>query len=958
MSYFFFFKQFVNPSKDASLLESRIDVVTQLHAAILGKAGKASRIILNLTKMLFCKSDSHCFRRIIGFLTAASFAILTHGTFAQGEHVLAGHVPAVTRHLTPISRVPASNTLNLAIGLPLRNQDALTNFLRDLYDPSSPQYHHFLSPDEFTKNFGPTEQDYQAVINFANAHGLKVTGTHPNRVILDVSGPVSDIEQAFQVSLHVYQHPTEKRTFFAPDTEPTLPSDLPILDIGGLNNYVIPRPRFIKRPAEQVTNSPAKVGSGPNNLGYMGSDFRAAYAPGITNTGAGQSVALVEFDGFYVSDITSYQTYAHLSTSTPITKILLNGFNGSPGSANTEVALDIEVALAIAPGLSGVYVYEESYTTNITLVNDLLNRIATDNLAKQISCSWIVDVNASSDSIFQQYAAQGQSFYNASGDDGAYLGIVLPPSDDPYITQVGGTTLTTAGAGGPWSAEKAWNWGGGRATSGGVSPVFAMPSWQKGINMAFNMGSQTMRNFPDVSMCADNVFIVDNSGSLDSVGGTSCAAPLWAGFTALVNQQAAATGKNPVGFINPAIYNIALSSAYGSAIHDVTTGNNTNYPGGTNSQGYVYTGAALAEFFAGSGYDLCTGVGTPAGLNLMNALLATPDGLQVSPVYGFTASGNVGGPFNIIEQTYTLSNSGNASFNWTNGRTASWLSVLPANGTLTSHASATVTVSLNTAANTLAAGNHAGNVWFTNLSTAFGQSREFALEVGQPLVRNGSFETGDFSYWVVDGDVAGPDFPYGLTNYVGDAAQSGITPESGTYAAFLGQPALRGTLTQYIPTFPAQAYLLSYWWQNPDLGSGVTPNQFSVTWNGEVLLNKTNLAAQSTWTNFQFLVKAANTSTQLQFGAQNDNSLFGLDNISVTSFPQPAFTKVTETNHVITLSWSAVSGYEYELQYVTNILQTNWTTLGGMIKATNSTMLSTDSVTNSTQRFYRVALVL
>lgn len=859
-----------------------------------------------------------------------------------------GHVPEIVKRLAPLSALPATTTLKLTIGLPLRNQDALTNLLHDLYDPSSPRYRQYLTPDQFAQQFGPTEQDYQSVIAFAKAHGLTVTGTHSNRVLLDVSGPVSNVEDAFQVNLHVYHHPREPRTFFAPDTEPLVPSELPILDIEGLNNYILPRPKFHKEPAPSTTNAPTKVGTGPNGLGYMGSDFRNAYAPGVTNTGVGQSVALVEFDGFYSSDITSYETTAHLSTSTPITPVLLNGFNGKPSGTSDngaiEVSLDIEMVLSMAPGISDVYVYEEAYTTNVPTVNDLLDRIATDNSAKQISCSWVIYFNSSSDSIFQQFAAQGQSFYNASGDDDAYIGDVVPPSDDPYITQVGGTTLTTSGAGGPWSSETTWQEGGGSGSSGGVSPYYAMPGWQQGVNMTFNDGSPTQRNFPDVAAVANNVFIVAEKGVQQSVGGTSCAAPLWAGYTALVNQQATVNGQGPVGFINPAVYNIGLDSDYTSDLHDITTGNNTN-------------SIALSEFYATNGYDLCTGLGTPNGGNLMNTLLASPDPLQVTPISGFTATGLVGGPFNISQQTYTLTNNSGASLNWSSTTTASWLSVSPASGTLASHSSVSATVGLTPAANSLAVNRYAGTVWFTNLTSHFGQSRAYAIQVAEPLARNPGFETGDFAHWVLAGD----DDTY---DFVDNGALTGVTAHSGAYFAALGFPGTPATLTQYIPTFPGQPYLLSFWWQNPttstlgNLSSGVIPNQFFVKWNGNALINKTNMAVENSWTNFQFLVAATNTLTPLQFGASNTNGAFCIDDVTVTNFPQPAFTSVKRTNNTVTMTWSTVANYNYQLQYNTNLLGTNWTVLNGTIKATSSTTTTTDSTTNSPERFYRIALIL
>jgi subtilase family serine protease len=222
---------------------------------------------------------------------------------AAGTQVLHGHVPpAVARfNLQPTGQLPATKGLHLAIGLPLRNQEALTDLIQQLYDPASPNYHQYLTPEQFTEQFGPTEQDYQKVIAFAKRNGLTVTGTSANRVLLDVSGSVADIEKAFQVTMRTYRHPTEARDFFAPDTEPTVDVALPVVDIQGLNDFSRPHPKLVKRG---LANAVPQNGSAPDGSGaYFGNDFRNAYVPGTTLTGAGQVVGLVEFDGFYSKDI-------------------------------------------------------------------------------------------------------------------------------------------------------------------------------------------------------------------------------------------------------------------------------------------------------------------------------------------------------------------------------------------------------------------------------------------------------------------------------------------------------------------------------------------------------------------------------------------------------------------------------------------------------------------------------
>jgi subtilase family serine protease len=238
--------------------------------------------------------------------------------------------------------------------------------------------------------------------------------------------------------------------------------------------------------------------------------------------------------------------------------------------------------------------------------------MATDNVAKVLSSSWgwnPADA-ASDDPIFQEFAAQGQSFVNASGDDGALnSSTYFFPGVDPYVTQVGGTELTTTGPGGAWSAETGWPQSGGGYVSG--TPI---ASWQQlsGVINSSNRGSTTLRNSPDVAAEAnfDNPTAI-NGRFVTGYGGTSFAAPRWAGFLALVNQQSVANGRGTVGFINPALYSLGISSSYSSAFHDITSGSNP--PAAGDGSG----------FNAVPGYDLVTGWGSPAGVGLINQLAGT-----------------------------------------------------------------------------------------------------------------------------------------------------------------------------------------------------------------------------------------------------------------------------------------------------------------------------------------------
>ena len=338
------------------------------------------------------------------------------------------------------------------------------------------------------------------------------------------------------------------------------------------------------------------------------------------------------------------------------------------------------MAISMAPGLTNVWVYEGpiplyetpfdatnyvQYATTTAQINDVLNRMATDDLANQLSCSYQMDINLSTVQIFQQYAAQGQSFFQASGDSGAFPGVIDEPADDPYITVVGGTTLTTSSSTGAWMSESVWLTPASaadgtplEASGGGVSLTYAIPAWQQGISMTANQGSTTMRNLPDVAMVANNVNIYWGDDFFDgilagdnTVLGTSLATPLWAGFMALVNQQAAANGQPPVGFANPALYAIGKSTNYLACFHDITSGNN-------------FTPLSPSKYSATTDYDLCSGWGTMIGSNLMQALLAPPaENLAVTSSLGFTSSGPGGGPFTVSSQTYVVSNIASAPFN-------------------------------------------------------------------------------------------------------------------------------------------------------------------------------------------------------------------------------------------------------------------------------------------------------
>lgn len=525
-----------------------------------------------------------------GALALGLFGAASAG--AQPRAILSTQLPAaVASHVATRVGAPSPGTrMHLSVALPLTNEAGLDAFLADIYNPDSPNFRHYLSVADFTARFGPTAADYNKAAAFFAAQGLTVKADAPNHFLIQVDGSVADIQRVFHVSMGLYQHPTENRRFMAPDREPTLDLSVPVLHVTGLDNYQLPRPRLLRKVATR-----GGTGSGPGGY-FIGSDARTAYYGAGALNGSGQSLGLMELAGYNIADIDAYFTKFGPPLTTNVVGISTDGasLTCTGGCDDSEQVLDVEYSIAMAPGLTQVQVYVGKNA------EDVLNRMASDNTSLQLSTSWGWSVKEfpTDDPLFKEMAAQGQSFLTASGDYSSLQASGPWPEEDVNLTAVGGTDLKTTGAGGPWAGETGWS---GSAGGPSVDKSILIAPYQLPFITTANMGSTTLRNVPDIAAVANNFYICSDGKCDGGWAGTSFASPIWTGFIALANQQAAADHKPPVGFVNPTFYALAGAAKYKKEFHDIVKGTSG-----------LYT--------AGPVYDLVTGLGSPKGPTLINAL--------------------------------------------------------------------------------------------------------------------------------------------------------------------------------------------------------------------------------------------------------------------------------------------------------------------------------------------------
>ena len=577
---------------------------------------------------------------LVGTSMVAIHSMMAHAN--AGRITLNAQTVPLLRHAQFVKPMSDGEPVHLSVGLNLRSGTGIDGFLSALYDPQSPQYHHYLTPDQFTQQFAPTSDQVQEVTNYLQTQGFAVTSIASNNLLIDVVGSVQQVKQSFRTQMNTYS--INNRVFHANDSPPSIPSSVGSLisSIEGLDNSVQAQPlshRVIRQ--QQGAHGAKSVQAGPLG-GLAPQDFLNAYdiaqLQSMGYLGNNQNIGILEFDGYVPSDINQYfQTYG--ITPPNITNVLTGGFIGSAGGGASEAALDIEIAGSIAPRANQI-IYEGLNT--VPGMNTLYNRIVTDNKVQIVSISWGLCETSMGppemqtlDNIFKQGAAQGISFIAASGDSGAYgcnddnLNADFPASD-PYTTGVGATHLQLSA--GAYSSESVWSnptdqhgtkgWGSG----GGLSTLFKLPSWQTGPGVQ-NKYSNGYRQVPDITAAGDpkpgyNVYCTAIAANCPAtgwitLGGTSASAPLWASGLVLVNQYLLAHNTSVIGHANPTLYRLFNSQQQFPAFHNVTVGNNLYYP-------------------ATQGYSLASGIGSPDLYNiardLAGQIAVTPPTPSPTPV--------------------------------------------------------------------------------------------------------------------------------------------------------------------------------------------------------------------------------------------------------------------------------------------------------------------------------------
>ena len=521
------------------------------------------------------------------------------------RHPLTGSERQPMRGARAVGKADPSERLEVSVLLRFRGSDALKDRVARLAKGERPDRH--LSREEFAQQHGADPADIAKVRQFASAHGLTVVEEDAARRTVVLSGTVAQFNDAFEVDLQTFEHPGG--TYRGRTGPIHLPDELQgvVTAVLGLDNRPQAHPRFRARPSH---GNVQWRGAAADSASFTPTELASLYGfP--SGTGQGECIGIIELGGGYrTADLQKY--FSELKVASPkVTAVSVNhGRNnptGDPNGPDGEVMLDIEVAGAIAPGASIVVYFAPNTDAGFrdaisTAVHDAKNKPSVISISwGGPESSWTAQSMTAMDEAIQAGAAMGVTVCVASGDNGSDDGVgdgadhADFPASSPHALACGGTRLQAAN--GSITSETVWNDGAnGGAGGGGVSSFFQVPSYQEGLNVTRTHGATAplrMRGVPDICGDADpqTGYDVRVDGNDTIIGGTSAVAPLWAGLIARIN----AAKASPVGFINPALY------SHPGALRDITQGNN-------------------GSFAASPGWDACTGLGSPNGQKVADAV--------------------------------------------------------------------------------------------------------------------------------------------------------------------------------------------------------------------------------------------------------------------------------------------------------------------------------------------------
>jgi subtilase family serine protease len=535
--------------------------------------------------------------------------------------------------------------ITLSIGLCPLHLVSLHQLIQTIVQSHSHNNRHFLTPDQYAATYSPSEATYTSLTHFLQHNGFTITHTYNHRLLVDFSGTIQQVEQAFHVTLHTYSAP-DGHSYYANNSNPLLPVRFAhaITAINGLDNALHWYPTQILAHHLTIgTNEGRGVTCPRPNQGYLTpNQFAGAYNLNRLYQahlqGQGQTIALFELSPFVKSDIMTYN--ACFSKGYTTIQAIQIGKHLTPDDGTLEAETDAELVLSAVPRLKTLKIYEAG--NDVTSYISQWARIIQD-APPVVSTSWglcekVLDAATikQENILFTIAAAQGQTIFASTGDTGSAgcLGDtpdapqgtgIDDPAAQPFVTSVGGTSLSLEGAF-SYGNETTWNTtrgpktGFNGASGGGISQYWIAPSWQKmpGVQNAYSTGKlchapagKICREIPDVSLHANanHGYLIycsaratkscSNKLPWSIVGGTSTSAPLWAALAAIANEISLAQDGYTLGFINPLLYQIARDpQKYAACFHDITTGNNDN--DGLNNGRYPAT----------RGYDMATGLGS------------------------------------------------------------------------------------------------------------------------------------------------------------------------------------------------------------------------------------------------------------------------------------------------------------------------------------------------------------